>query len=81
MLRRYTPYGGAKSCSFPSSFQANLATRRKSLSVNQQVSTTNENAIDLPAMRLVNVTTKKSCPIQRIEVFTKTVGVELPSKT
>ena len=28
-------------------------------------------------MRLVNVMTKKSCPIQRIEVFTKTVGVEL----
>ena len=34
--------------------------------------------IDRPAMRLVNVATKKSRPIQRIEVFTKTVGVELP---
>jgi len=32
-------------------------------------------------MRLVNVTTKKSRPIQRIEVFTKTVDVELPLKT
>jgi hypothetical protein len=31
-------------------------------------------------MRLVNVATKKSHPIQRIEVFTKTVGVELPLK-
>jgi hypothetical protein len=45
-----------------------------------QTSTTYEKAIDLPAMRLVNVATKKSYPIQRIEVFTKSVGVELPLK-
>lgn len=43
-------------------------------------STTCKKAIDLPAMRLVNVATKKSHSIQRIEVFTKTVGVELPLK-
>ena len=44
-------------------------------------STTCKQSIDLPAMRLVNVATKKSRPIQRIEVFTKTFGVELPLKT
>jgi hypothetical protein len=44
-------------------------------------STPCKKSIDLLAMRLVNVATKKSRPIQRIEVFTKTVGVELPLKT
>lgn len=48
--------------------------------VDDRTSTTCKKAIDFPAMRLVNVTTKKSRPIQRIEVFTKTVGVELPFK-
>jgi hypothetical protein len=42
------------------------------------LSTTYKKAIVLPAMRLVNIATKKSYPIQSIEVFTKTVGVELP---